>query len=138
MSRILMCSLVAIVLAGEARGELCDNCYRVQIELAEAHAMQADVDGRIEQNLEEMVSLAEWRDDIQGAMVELLAESDHDTDSWQIRKLLLEWEWGHWSRASTEAGNTHDALRGEKAAIDHTILLLDEALLYDCEAVGVG
>lgn len=138
LSRLLMCVLLAFALAGEARSACCDNCYRVQIELGEAHAAQADVDQRIEDNVGELAALAQWRDSIQGAIVELLAEPNHDTDSWQIRRLLLEWEWGVWSGEATDVANARESLLAEKADIDHTILLLDEEFLYDCEASGVG
>lgn len=132
---VLLCSL--LFLAGDKAQAVCENCYRVQIELGEAHSEQSDVDGRIEDNLGEMVALAQWRDSIQGAMVELLAEGDY-SDSWQIRRLLLEWEWDTWSDASDEAIGAREWLLEEKAEIDHAILLLDEELLYDCEAVGTG
>jgi hypothetical protein len=138
IGRMLVSVFLVLVLSGGAQAVQCDNCTRVAGELAEAHAAQADVDRRLDENLDSLVSLASWRDDIQLGMVQLLAESDHGTDSWQIRYLLLEWEWTQWSAASADAVAERDWLLEEKAEIDHTILLGDEALHYDCEAVGTG
>lgn len=138
---VLMCSMLAVASAmheRESRGYVCDNCCRVLMELGEAQADLAEIEQRIADNADEIASLEAWRSDLQGRIVALLAEPDHESDSWQIRYLLIEWEWSLWAEAWAEAIDLRDYLLGEKSSIEQRITDLQIELIDDCELIGTA